>query len=245
MAAFQTIQGKTLEQIQKNIANIAINDLRDFYNQFSGKRAIGKFSDRDTAITRVKELVDGLLAKKTESEAKNNGSKPGVSALSKAGWTALVMIRQNLKDWQSEKLTVAELAIELSIPETAVQKTVNTLENDGFLILITGEANDPDFYSLSELGKTAKEPDKKASKTQTATKARGATGPKSNLAGKKITRIATEGRKASENPSREGSKRGKAWNAIKDGMTYEKYMEAGGNAFDLGFFIMKEYITIK
>ncbi|MCK4960135.1 MAG: hypothetical protein KAT00_12060, partial [Planctomycetes bacterium] len=59
------------------------------------------------------------------------------------------------------------------------------------------------------------------------------------LSGKKITR------KAKENPSRPESKRGKAWGVITDGMTYEAYREAGGNAFDLNFFIGKGYATVK
>ncbi len=240
----ETIQGKTLEQVAKNVSSIVTADLVSFYNEFSGKKAIKKFTDRATAETRVSDLVGSLLMKKAEGEvkAKKNGSSaPQAPAVSKAGWTALEMIRQCLKDWEDTALTSNDLSSELGQAEAVTQKTMDVLERDGFLIKVTINNDDGAVpgYSRSGLGKSARQPGKSAGKTGTATAQRGQTGPKSELDGQRIY-IHVDG-----NPCREGSVRAKHFSLVKDGMLYEEYRAAGGNAFNLNDGILRGFFTMQ
>ena len=233
----------TLEQISKNTHNLAMEHLVDVYNSFSGKKPIKKFPTIEKGREEVKVMVDELIEKKRASEAKAaSKGDANVPSISMLGWEALLKIRECLKAWQDSSMTVEELAAEVHHPEANVQKTVNVLERDGFLVLIKGESKPgvtiKDKYGLTELGKTVKKG--KSSGKAPVVRTRGKTGPKSELSGKKLV-ITKEGKAYK---AREGSKRGKAWLAIKDGMTYDAYREAGGNAFDLGFFQEKGYITL-
>ena len=151
-------------------------------------------------------------------------------------------IREMLKAFESDSVTVEELADNVKHPLAAVQKTVNTLTNDGFLIHIKDPSVVGAFIvSLSDLGANAKAPGSKPAKSGTATKAKGKTGPRSANAAKVIT-ITKEGKAYSP---RSGSRRETAMSLIKPGMTVEQYREAGGTAFDLGIFEWKGFITLK
>lgn len=80
--------------------------------------------------------------------------------------------------------------------------------------------------------KAAKEKPAKAPKApkQPKEKGEGGQGRSSGAAGKKIYKV---GEHKKTNPRREGTHGYKSWEAIKDGMTYEAFIEAGGRNRDL------------
>ncbi len=235
---WESKEGKTLEQILKNLIRIEMSDLVALYNEFSGKKAIKKFDGRAEALQQVREILEPMIKKMraSEAKAKANGSKStDTPAISARGWEALIKIREMMKAFESETVTVEEIADEVKHPLTAVQKTVNTLINDGFLISV------PDGYSLSELGKTVKAPGSKAGRGKKVAKAKAKPGPRSANAAKVIT-ITKSGKAYSP---RSGSRRETAMSLLKPGMTVAQYQEAGGASFDLGIFEWKGYITLK
>lgn len=63
-------------------------------------------------------------------------------------------------------------------------------------------------------------------------------GRTSQFAGKKITKI------AKENPRREGTHGHKSFGLITSGMTYEKFIEAGGRRVDLEYDIKKGNLKV-
>lgn len=235
---WESKEGKTLEQILKNLIRIQMSDLVALYNEYSGKKAIKKFSDRAEALQRVREILEPMIKKMraSEAKAKANGSKSAeVPAVSARGWESLIKIREMVKAFDSDSVTAEEIADEVKHPLAAVQKTVNTLVNDGFLISV------PDGYSLSELGRTVKAPSSKPAKGKAIAKAKTKPGPRSANAAKVIT-VTKDGKGYTPHP---GSRREGAWNVIKPNMTVAQYREADGIMFDLGVFELKGYITLK
>lgn len=230
---FQKIQGKTLEQIQKNISRIVLQDLKDFIEQYSSAK-VPKSSKRPAIEKVAQEIITSLLAKKAEGEKKANGKNQNPPKLSAKGWEAISKMRECFAAWEDDNMTVEELAAEVKHPEYDVQKTIQTLETDGFIMTIK------DGYGLTELGQNAKAPGSKSNKKGTSIQAKGQTGPKSEYTGKKIWIT------VKDNPCREGSVRAKHFDIVKNGMLYKDYREMGGNNFNLqdgvlrGFFIMAE-----
>jgi hypothetical protein len=64
-------------------------------------------------------------------------------------------------------------------------------------------------------------------------------GRTSSFAGKTIVKI------AAENPRREGTNGWKSWNLIKDGMTYEQFVAAGGRRVDLAWDLKAGHLELK
>lgn len=252
MATFQSIQGKTLEQISKNIANIEMRDLRSFIKEYSGDeyKEVTKAGKRIDIEGIAQRVVNEMLAKKEAGEFKNgNGKFPAVS---EKGSAMILQIRQSSADWQDDFISVQDMAIEVGSPETSVKKTLDILVRDGFLSVsqvgtmnIETETTSEmvEKYSLTSLGKSAKLSGKKASKIQGATTmlsttTRAATGPKSSLSGKRIY-VTVDG-----NPCRAGSIRAKHFDLVKSGMLYEDYRKAGGNNFNLNDGVARGFFTI-
>ena len=67
----------------------------------------------------------------------------------------------------------------------------------------------------------------------------GAAGRTSAFAGKKITKL------VKDNPRREGTFGFKSFALIKNGMTYEAYLEAGGRRNDLAWDVEHKYVEVK
>jgi hypothetical protein len=63
-------------------------------------------------------------------------------------------------------------------------------------------------------------------------------GRKSAFSGKKINKV------AKENPRRKGSIGFKSFALIKNGMTYEQYLEAGGRRQDLAFDLTAGHVKL-
>lgn len=88
--------------------------------------------------------------------------------------------------------------------------------------------------------KTKAEPKEKAAKTPKAKKEpAGDRGRKFAGSDKRIYR------KSKENPRREGTHGWTSWNVIKDGMTYEEFIAAGGRNVDLRHDIIQGRIELK
>lgn len=66
----------------------------------------------------------------------------------------------------------------------------------------------------------------------------GRRGRPSQYAGKVITKL------SDENPRREGSLGYKSFAAIRNGMTVEKYLEAGGRIKDLAYDVQKKFVKV-
>lgn len=82
---------------------------------------------------------------------------------------------------------------------------------------------------------------KKKAKKKAAAKKKGAQqgqGRKSEFSGLAITKL------VAENPRREGSIGHKSFSLIKNGMTYEQYISAGGRRSDLAFDKSKGYVKL-
>lgn len=81
--------------------------------------------------------------------------------------------------------------------------------------------------------KKHRSPKKAAKKKQTA-----GTGRKSQFAGKKLSKV------AKENPRREGSAGHKSFSVIKNGMTYEQFLAAGGRRTDLDWDVAHGHVKV-
>lgn len=80
---------------------------------------------------------------------------------------------------------------------------------------------------------------KKAAKKKAVKKSEnGSTGRPSKFTGKKITKL------VKENPRREGSAGFKSFALIQNGMTYEKYIAAGGRRTDLDWSIKHKHVKV-
>jgi hypothetical protein len=81
---------------------------------------------------------------------------------------------------------------------------------------------------------------KKSAKKKSAKKAapQGA-GRVSKFSGKKIHKL------AKENPRREGSIGFKSYGLIKNGMTYDQYISAGGRRQDLAFDLAHKHVELR
>jgi hypothetical protein len=66
----KSITGMTLEQISKEMDQIATSDLLAFYNKYSGKAPAKKFADRASAERQVNAILKVMLSKKADGEAK-------------------------------------------------------------------------------------------------------------------------------------------------------------------------------
>lgn len=90
-----------------------------------------------------------------------------------------------------------------------------------------------------------KQPAKKAqakkatSKPAKKAESNGQRGRTSQYAGKKIFKV------SKENPRREGTHGHKSFSVIKDGMTYEQYIQKGGRQIDLDWDVKKGNIKVK
>jgi hypothetical protein len=80
---------------------------------------------------------------------------------------------------------------------------------------------------------------KRAAKKTTTTTTGERTGRPSGFAGKVIRKVATE------NPRREGTHGYSSWELIKNGMTYEKYIAAGGRRQDLAWDLERGYVKLE
>lgn len=90
-------------------------------------------------------------------------------------------------------------------------------------------------------GKAAKaEKAPKAAKAEVAPKADGEKGRKSSFAGKKIYRLHKDG-----NPRRPGSFGYRSFALIKDGMSYEDYLAAGGRNTDLTWDVKHGFTEVR
>jgi hypothetical protein len=86
---------------------------------------------------------------------------------------------------------------------------------------------------MSTKKKAAKSAKKTAPKKAASTKGRN-----SSFSGKKITKL------SHENPRREGTHGHKSFAAIKNGMTYEAYIAAGGRRNDLAYDVAHKYVKV-
>lgn len=100
---------------------------------------------------------------------------------------------------------------------------------------------------LAKTKKTAKKGSTKTTAEAVSTKTKKSASPKSEksggryatFTGKKIIRL------VKENPRREGSFAFKNWKKIRGGMTFEQYLEAGGDFTTLKTDIVRGYVKLK
>lgn len=85
---------------------------------------------------------------------------------------------------------------------------------------------------------STKSPRKRAATKPKAERAAGA-GRKSQYAGKVIRKVETK------NPRRDGTAGFSSWEALKSGMTYEKYIEAGGRRQDLEWDLERGWVKLE
>jgi hypothetical protein len=83
--------------------------------------------------------------------------------------------------------------------------------------------------------KATKAPAKKAA---AKSEGDGQRGRKSKYSGMKLTKL------VDKNPRREGTHGHNSFSVIRSGMTYEKYIEAGGRLVDLEFDVNKGYVKV-
>lgn len=119
-----------------------------------------------------------------------------------------------------------------------VEGAAETTEEEG-----TTESTESSPTTTNEEGtdmatKAAKKSGRKAAKKTTTTTEAGAGRP-SAFAGKIIRKVATG------NPRREGSLGYKSWEVLKSGMTYEKYIAAGGRRTDLAWDLAKGFVKLE
>ena len=84
---------------------------------------------------------------------------------------------------------------------------------------------------------SAKKAAKKGAKKAAGKKAAG-TGRPGQFSGKKITKL------VSKNPRREGTSGFDSFNLIRNGMTYEQYLEAGGVRRDLEWDVAHDWVKV-
>ena len=98
----------------------------------------------------------------------------------------------------------------------------------------------PPKAAAQPVAQPAVKPDAKTPPNPAEKKGDGAgRGRKSPYLGKRMYR------KVKENPYRKDSIREKSWNLIKDGMLYEDFIKAGGDAGAVKFGVVKEHIEMK
>jgi hypothetical protein len=97
----------------------------------------------------------------------------------------------------------------------------------------TGEGTQNEDPSMATKAKRTR-----AAKKTTTTAGEGAGRP-SAFAGKVIRKV------ADKNPRREGTHGFNSWECIKNGMSYEKYLEAGGRRTDLAWDLAKGYVKLE
>lgn len=90
----------------------------------------------------------------------------------------------------------------------------------------------------NDMGTTAKPGARKRSPAKKTAASEPGAGRPSAFAGKKIQKL------ADKNPRREGTAGYKSWEKIRNGMTYEQYLEAGGRRQDLAWDIEHKYVKL-
>jgi len=146
------------------------------------------------------------------------------------------------KELTTTSTEVARIAI-TSIKESI--KQLDILKKLGYVSIeddTTGEGDTFYYVTLTEKGKQfiLKPSDPNAPKKEKAAKLAGAApGPRSTLAGKKIYRL------TKTNPRREGSCGYKSFAVIRDGMTFEEYIEQGGRSSDLRWDVDHGFTELK
>lgn len=134
--------------------------------------------------------------------------------------------------------------------ETAEKRLKGVLE----VLAKPGEAPTQDALDEAASSHTAQEGDtdmatktkgrKRSAKSATTKKKAAATtgeaaGRPSAFAGKVLRKVATD------NPRREGTHGYNSWEHIKNGMTYEKYIEAGGRRQDLAWDLAHGFVKVE
>jgi hypothetical protein len=239
----------TLEQISKEIDQIATSDLLAFYNKYSGKAPAKKFTDRARAERQVRAILDVMLSKKAAGEANGKGKGKGKAAkpeaakpeaakpeaakpevatkpsLSKKGAGVVAKMREMMEGYETGTVTLDDIVNETESSASTLRPVLETLHKAGWIKF----ASDKDIQ-LTELGATGV--------LRADSKMTGAPGPKSKFRGKFLYKL------VDKNPRREGTWGYRSWELIQDGMSYEAYKAAGGRNNDLQWDIDRKRIEV-
>lgn len=232
---FKSAKGMTLDTIRKELKRIAMGDLVELYNNYSGQKPIKKFRDRATAEAKVDALLAGMITKKQEGEAKaeaakkkdqERAAKSDQPKLSKSAAGLLGVMQAMVQDAKTNLLTLDEIVKRVDSTDSSMTPLLQRLEKAGMV-----EYDSDDEIKLTELGESVDiRPDGKVP---------GRPGPRSKFSGKFIRKLVTE------NPRREGTWGHKSFSLIPDeGISYEDYREAGGRNNDLQWDIDHKYVEV-
>jgi hypothetical protein len=186
-----------------------------------------------------------------------NGSSAAQAALGLTDLGAVTATDENLKNVPTSLLVVLHNIIRPEKPikkfadrETAEKRMVGVLEvlaKPGEDVPVpestaSSDATDASSPAGEDTDMANKAKSRKSGKKNPKKERINATegaGRPSMFAGKVIRKIATE------NPRRENSLGWKSWNLLKSGMTYEKYIEAGGRRTDLAWDIAHGFAKVE
>lgn len=194
-----------------------------------------------------KEIQEAGTTIDGRKKLRPNSSIPG-NALS-ALWFIRSICDAQKKAKEDEITTSTEIARRMVTSIKAVIPLLDYLKEKKFIEVEddTTDANDPFYYiTITDEGRKVpmleEEPTIIRDKETKPKKERlpgAAPGPRSDKAGKKIYRL------VKENPRREGSIGWTSFNLIRDGMTYEEYISAGGRAGDVQWDLDHGFIELK
>ncbi len=212
--------------------------------------AAAKLLTDSQAEMKSKELAEAGTPAERGRKVRPNSNEP-INALNALWWIRTIAMEQRKKK-EDEVTTSTEVArkmvtsIKATIPllDYLAGKKYITVEDD------TTDAADPFYYiALTEAGWEVpmleaepvihREKDPKEPKARKERMPGAAPGPRSDKAGKKIYKL------VKENPRREGSIGWTSFNLIKDGMSYEEYIAAGGRAGDVQWDLDHGFIELK
>jgi hypothetical protein len=238
--SIKSITGMTLDQISKEMDQIATSDLLAFYNKYSGKAPAKKFADRASAERQVNAILKVMLSKKADGEAKAKAKPEAAKAkakpeaakpeaakpsLSKKGAGVVAKMREMMEGYETDTVTLEDIVNETESSASTLRPILEVLHKAGWIKF----ASNKDIQ-LTELGATGElRPDSKMT---------GAPGPKSKFSGKFLYKL------VDKNPRREGTWGYRSWELIKDGMSYEAYKAAGGRNNDLQWDIDRKRIQM-
>lgn len=231
------IQNMTLQQVKDGMSNLKTSDLVEFYNKYA-KTKIKKFRDRETAEAKVNSLVTFMIKKVDTGE-----KQAKIAKINKRAMVVLSKIKQleldfNLEDTPAEKrdkVKMSDLMTEFDTVATTLQPIIDGLAKAGHIVA-EGEA-DTQIFTVTDKGMKAKVVDEEIDFKKV--KVGGSPGPRSSFKGKVIKKLVVD------NPRREGTHGHRSWELIKNGMTYEAYIEAGGRPNDLKWDLDREWVSVK
>ena len=195
---------------------------------------------------KLKEQAGPEAVVKKTNEKKSRQPKvllPGSRAAAIL-WHAQLTIEQSRNAKEDEVTTSTELARRAKTSTTEVIKQLDILRDLKHVEIEDDSTGDGEPFYYVTLTKSGAEfqtptpteyPSKKAEKALPGAKS----GPKANKAGKIITKL------VKTNPRREGTHGYNSFNLIKNGMTYEEYIDLGGRANDLQWDLDHNWVELK